>query len=321
MPVSEASELILGTMSRKDKAWDTHRLCADKVQSLYLAAQNDRYAERIQRCGQTLEFAFGTDDKKKIALTLRSAHFCRVRHCPVCQWRRSMKWTAKMFQAMPAVTAAYPTHRWMFLTLTVKNCAIADLRSKLADMNRAFERLTKLRSWPAIGWVKSVEVTRSETGEAHPHLHVLMLVPPGYFTGKGYIKQETWREAWKKCLRSDYLPVVNVKSIRAKNAPSDAQKEGTDSAIARAICETLKYAVKEADLVADADWLNQLTTQLHKTKAVSIGGILKGYMKDEREDDDLIHLDENGITVDAEEDPSIWFGWREAISHYVKVER
>jgi plasmid rolling circle replication initiator protein Rep len=209
----------------------------------------------------------------------------------------------------------------MFLTLTVKNCAIADLRSTLSYMNLAFKRLTDLKSWPAIGWVKSVEVTRSEVGEAHPHLHVLMLVPPGYFTGKGYIKQETWRETWQRCLRSDYLPVVNVKSVRAKNAPPSAEKEGTDSAITKAICETLKYTVKEADLVADADWLNQLTTQLHKTRAVAIGGILKGYMKDERDDDDLIHLDENGITVDDEKDTSVWFGWKEAISHYVKVER
>lgn len=321
MPLTEASDLILGTISPKDKPWDTHRLSADKVQSLYVAAKHDRYAERIQRCGQTLEFAFRTDDEAQIALTLRNAHFCRVRHCPVCQWRRSMKWTAKMFQTMPTVTAAYPTYRWMFLTLTVKNCAIAELRSTLADMNRAFERLTKLRSWPAVGWVKSVEVTRSETGEAHPHLHVLMLVPPGYFTGKGYIKQETWRETWKRCLRSDYLPVVNVKSVRAKNAPPGAEKEGTDSAIAKAICETLKYTVKESDLVADASWLAQLTTQLHNTRAVSIGGILKGYMKDEREDDNLIHLDENGTTIDDEKDPSVWFGWRETISHYVKVEK
>jgi len=148
-----------------------------------------------------------------------------------------------------------------------------------------------------------------------------MLVPPGYFTGKGYIKQETWRETWKRCLRSDYLPVVNVKSVRAKNAPPGAEKEGTDSAIAKAICETLKYTVKESDLVADASWLAQLTTQLHNTRAVSIGGILKGYMKDEREDDNLIHLDENGTTIDDEKDPSVWFGWRETISHYVKVEK
>ncbi|WP_170869787.1 protein rep, partial [Shigella sonnei] len=25
-------------------------------------------------------------------LRLREAHFCRVRHCPVCQWRRSLMW-------------------------------------------------------------------------------------------------------------------------------------------------------------------------------------------------------------------------------------
>lgn len=350
MPPDETRELILGTISPKDKPWDNHRLFADKVQSLYLAAENDKYADRMTRCAKLLEFAFKTGNDATIALTLRTAHFCRVRHCPVCQWRRSMKWTARMFQALPAINEAYPKHRWMFLTLTVKNCPIEELRSQLSDMNKAFKRLTQLQSWPATGWVKSIEVTRSEAGEAHPHFHVLMLVPAGYFTGKGYVKQETWRQTWQECLRVNYLPVVNVKAVKAKKAASEAThpdreqsptqaeigfspesctrsdtatepKIAIEPGIARAICETLKYSVKESDLAIDSNWLSQLTSQLNGTKAVSVGGELKRFLREEKDNDDLVHIDENGITTDDEKDPSIWFGWREAIKHYAKTER
>ncbi|MGZ7278142.1 protein rep, partial [Streptococcus pyogenes] len=71
-------------------------------------------------------------------MRLRSAEFCRVRHCPVCQWRRSLMWQARFYQALPRIVADYPDSRWMFLTLTVRNCDIADLAETLTAMNAAF---------------------------------------------------------------------------------------------------------------------------------------------------------------------------------------
>ena len=50
---------------------------------------------------------------------------------------------------------------------------------------------------------------------AHPHFHALLLVKPSYFKGQGYIKQGDWTEMWRKALRADYLPSVNVKAVKA----------------------------------------------------------------------------------------------------------
>jgi len=317
MPVLTGDNDYLSDLSPKDKPWDSHRAIADTVQNLYRSARLDKYADRIQTCGKLLEFALRSDEQGDVAIKLQSAHFCRVRHCPVCQWRRSMKWQAKMFTAMPEINKAYPTHRWLFVTLTVKNCTIADLRNTVLEMNKGFARLSKLVKFPAIGWIKSVEVTRNpETGEAHPHFHCLMLVPSGYF-GKSYIKQEDWRLLWKRSMRLAYLPVVNIKAVKPKkNKLTDEVDD-----IGQAIVETLKYSVKETDLVADENWLAQLTVQLHQTRAIAIGGVLKNFLKEESDDDDLIHVDGENEVETIDESIKIFFGWREVVKRYKKENR
>lgn len=313
MPDTTGDSEYLSDLSAKDKPWDTHRAIADTVQSLYRSAKCDSYADRIQTCGKVLEYALNSNDEGDVAFKLQSSHFCRVRHCPVCQWRRAMKWQAKMFQAMPAIGETYKTHRWLFVTLTVRNCDLVDLRSTVKDMNKAFARLSQLKRFPAIGWIKSVEVTRNaETGQAHPHFHCLMLVPPSYF-GKSYIKQEEWRELWQRSLRCDYLPVVNIKAVKPRR-----NQEGEDD-LGAAIVETLKYSVKESDLVADENWLVELTNQLHQTRAIAIGGVLKDFLKEEKEDDDLLHVDEEKEDVQTDDGFRMFFGWREAMKRYRKM--
>ena len=148
-------------------------------------------------------------------------------------------------------------------------------------MNAAWRRLVLLKRWPAVGFVRAVEVTRNkETNEAHPHFHVLLMVPSTYF-GRGYIKQEDWRSLWQRALRVDYLPVVNVKAVKGKSGKTDD--------LALGLLETLKYQTKPQDLVdAGAAWLAELTHQLHKTRGVSVGGILKQYIAQE-EPEDLIN--------------------------------
>lgn len=220
-------------------------------------------------------------------------------------------WRARFFQAVPRVREAYPTARWVFLTLTVRNCSLHELRSTLKLMNDAWKRLIQKRGFPGIGFVRSTEVTRSSLGEAHPHFHVLMLVPASYFS-TGYIRKEKWRELWKDALRANYLPVVHITTVKPKK---DAPVE-TD-AIALAVLETLKYGVKEDDLMSDAMWLQELTRQLHKTRAVSVGGVMKDFLAEE-EPEDLIHAegeDESNGTL------NIWFGWREMVKRYSKQER
>jgi plasmid rolling circle replication initiator protein Rep len=264
-------KFYLTDFSLVDKPWDRHRNCADQVADLYSEADVDSYSTRINRCAQILLFGSPLDVQGQRKIRLKSAFFCRVRNCPVCQWRRSLMWKARLGQALPLIERDYPKIRWLHLTLTVRNCLITDLRDTLKSMNSAWQRLTQLKKFPAIGFFKSLEVTRGKDGSAHPHFHILLMVPNSYFQGANYIKQDKWIQMWKKALRIDYDPGAHIQAIKVL---------GNNDNILDAVKEVAKYTVKGDDLIVDNEWLAEYTKQVHKTRAISLGGILKTYLSD-----------------------------------------
>lgn len=294
----------LSDLSSKDKPWDKHRGNADRVQHHYWnSAEFKAYAQRVSECAQLLEFnPTAPDENGERKLKLSSARFCRVRHCPVCQWRRSLMWKAKAYKVLPKIVEKYPKHRWLFMTLTVRNCRITELRDTLQHMNKSFRKMTRRKTWPATGWLRSVEVTRGRDGSAHPHFHCLLMVKSSYFT-HGYIKQAEWVETWRSCLKVDYNPVMNIQAIRKKSQPMQL------------VPELLKYCTKESDLVADQGWFLELTRQMHKLQCIATGGVLKQYLRElEQEPDDLIG--ESDEPEQADEDFSLYFGWRRSEKRY-----
>ncbi len=305
-PSQNKQDVNLSDLSEKDKPWDKHRANSDRVAGYYHGTKYNGYANRIDDCSKLLDFKLSPCyEDGVLKLKLIAAKFCRVRHCPVCQWRRSLMWKAKAYQFLPKVVHDYPKYRWLFLTLTVKNCPIHDLRATLNLMNKAFTRLTQLKRWPASGWIKSTEVTKGKDGNAHPHFHCLLMVPPSYFSGQDYLSQNAWVELWEKSARLDYKPVCHVRAIAKHHDPKVL------------IPEILKYQVKESDLVSDRAWFLELTKQLHKTRAVAVGGVLREYMKElEQEPDDLIGEDNES----SPDEGHLSFSWRTEKKKYKLVD-
>ena len=306
-PISDGTSITdslnLSDLSSRDKPWDKHRANADKVSSHYEGSEFQDYSDRIYYCSEFLDFRLVPEESEgTLKLKLNTARFCRVRHCPVCQWRRSLMWKAKAYKILPKIVAEYPTYRWLFVTLTLRNCPIEDLRATLTDMHEAFKRMTKLKKFPALGWIKSTEVTRGKDGTAHPHFHCLLMVQPSYF-GANYMKQAEWVEMWKKSLRVDYKPVLDVQAIKKDKQPSTL------------VPELLKYCTKESDLTADRDWFLELTRQMHKMRTISTGGVLKNYLRElEQEPEDLIGKDNEG-EGDLDEG-HLYFTWRRKQKKY-----
>ncbi|MFN6470824.1 MAG: protein rep [Nostoc sp. SerVER01] len=298
--------LSLSNVAPIGKTWDKHRANADKVFQYYAKADEhclQQYAQRVKICSELLEFQLLPEESEGILnLKLSDARFCRVRHCPVCQWRRSLMWKARAYKILPQVVTDYPKYRWLFVTLTVKNCQIQELRENLDSINKAFKRLTELKVWPAKGWVKSIEVTKAKNGiSAHPHLHILAMVPPSYFS-HGYLSHAKWVALWQQCLRIDYQPVIHISAIAKHHNPS------------LLIPEILKYQVKESDLVGDREWFLELTRQLHKSRAIAVGGILRHYMRElEEKNQDLINESEETDEVDGE---SLFFRWERKLQRF-----
>jgi len=96
------------------------------------------------------------------------------------------------------------------------------------------------------------------------------MVEPNYFS-RNYINQKQWIEMWRKALRADYDPTAHIQSIK--------DISGNDNLL-NAVKEVAKYTVKGDDLIAESGWLEELTRQVHKVRAVSLGGVIKQYLSD-----------------------------------------
>lgn len=330
----QATELsYLTELSPRDKPWDKRKAQADCYQTLYLDTSYHKRAERIANCSSRLVFKTGLQDNKRRRYKLKTAMFCRVPHCPICQSRRALKWNSKTRQIMPRVLEAYPKSRFIMLTLTVPNCDLTDLRSTLGEMNKAWRNLIRRKELKIQGWIRTTEVTRADDDKAHPHYHALLMVPPSYFTGANYITQERWTELWASSLKTGEFRKVDVRAVKPKKGALNASET---EAILSATVEVIKYAVKPSDNLIDEhdtqrpgqrvrmsnqDWLVGLTDQLHKTRLIATGGVLKDYFKeleDERKEanQDLIHIRENALAEPDSDEPDKVFDWYQGVKRY-----
>ena len=221
-------------------------------------------------------------------------------------------WQARFLKALPSIEQAHPTARWLFITLTVRNCMVTDLRRTIQDMNKAWHRLVQRKEFDVVqGWIRTTEVTRGRDDSAHPHFHVLMMVKPSYF-GKNYVTQRRWAELWQDCARLDYTPIVHVKAVKPKLGVGSLDQ----LPLRRAISETLKYSVKPQDM--SDDWLIQLTRQVYHLRFIASGGILKNVLREgEEKEEDLLLADDPDGSSDASE-PDVYFRWNRTIRRYVK---
>lgn len=337
---------FLRVISPQDKPWDDHKYISEEVSEILDQGlpHHQRQAARMRQCAQSLEFGWVIEETETglLRLKLKAARFCRVRHCPICQWRRALMWVARFYHRFPKIYADHPELRYVLITLTVRNCAVSELRDTIRDMNAGWQRLTQRKSWPAVGFVRSLEITRGRDGKAHPHFHCLLAVPPGYF-GKAYISTAKWAAMWQEALRVDYTPICDVRAVKPKpweklrresplgvqevmldeirtevlhqadsgirsyDAWHDAIKPTACEMVLSAITEVIKYAVKPSDMIADQLWLLDLADQLWNSRAVALGGLFREYLSDE-EPENLVSEDGEGL----QKNPGcVHFGWRE----------
>lgn len=154
-----------------------------------------------------------------------------------------------------------------------------------------------------VGFMRATEVTVNKIDNSYnQHMHVLVCVESKYFRGTiNYISQKQWTAFWKRAMKLDYDPVVDVRAIKPKN------KQKTD--IQSAIDETAKYPVKDTDFMTDDEEKNlqrlaDLEEGLHRKRLISYGGLLKEIHKelnlDDAEDGDLIHTDDEQEKADED---------------------
>lgn len=303
----------------KDRQWRER-----KLRNIELASQLEilgyRNFDRVYQCAETLKFVEQMDGTKK----LYQSYFCKNKLCALCNWRRSMKYS---YQASKIVEEAMRRHskaRFLFLTLTVRNITGQELNQAMKDILIGFNRLFKYKKVDRnmIGFLRATEVTYSkELDSYHPHLHVLLMVKPGYFRSKDdYLTQEEWTALWRKAMKLDYTPVVDIRAVKADKGKG----------LKGAILETAKYPVKPFDVIDEkTDFTAQeklqivddMLTGLHRKRQIGFGKLFKDIKKelelDDLEDGNLVKTGDNTESRSTgREIVAIW-NW-ERKNYYIK---
>lgn len=305
---------------------------------LLLVAKNDQdeeskeifkeTAHKVRQCGNYLEFAKEPDGKH---MKLFKAFFCKDRLCAMCQWRKELKVTYQMRKVIEQALITYPTGRFLFLTLTVRNVKGDNLRSTLQSMNKGFRRMMNWKKvkTDVLGFIRSAEVTVNQKDLMyHPHLHVLLFVRASYFKGGHYFNHNEWQAMWKKAMNLDYDPMVNIQVIK----PNKKRKDG--ESILSAVAEVGKYQVKPTSYLSedkpkDAIIIKTLETELKQSRMATYGLVLKDIKKRLFEDNDdpdsknadLVHVDgddNDDVKATAE---IVTACWNAKIKNYVVLEK
>lgn len=285
----------------KERPWKLHKKENLRLVELYKKARikdinliSDSRLFDLEHCGDTLTFLQNAEGKKK----LKTANFCRVRLCPMCQWRRSLKMFSQVKKITDKILENDKSTRFIFGTFTIKNTDAENLEACINTLNKKFKYLVDQKKTfaPAkklkqnlLGYLKAVEVTyNSKDKTYHPHLHVIFAVKSTFFkNSSNYMTKKEWIELWQKALGVDYKPQTDIRAI----------KSGT----AKAVAEVAKYPVKTASILKLNDdeaveVLKTLTLSLNKKRFVAYGGIFKTVkqelkLQDVETDKDLVNTD------------------------------
>lgn len=302
-----------------------------------------RYAERILMCCPELHLRTVSERNtgNTVAFSVDHVRWCRVRLCPCCCWAKSGKLRARLFKVVPRIVDLYG-YKFLLVTLTCKNCHQDNSRETIDLLNNGWRTFTNRRTFPAIGYFKSLEVTmpydiyyrgkfikrmgekvyqqwlydnknqldfnqidKRPTDECNWHLHCLLVVPPSYF-GRNYWNHETWVENWQESAKLSYRPVVEVHQVKSRMDKHQSLED--------AILEVSKYTSKPQDLVSSSDWTIALTDQIKGVKSFSVGGVFREFIRQA----DLDRLEDTGRFGDEskQEGKLVCFTWNDDESIY-----
>lgn len=279
----------------------------------------------MQQCTNYLVFGdYADTETGEVKRRLAAAQFCRDRLCPMCSWRKSLVMFSQISRALSWIDEQHPGLVPIFLTLTVKNCSAKELDKTLTKLLKSFSKIFtssgRRKPWRvSVGWFRAVEITyNAKTDEWHPHIHVIVLVEPDYFTDKSkYLDHDAWVAEWRWALGADYDPSVDVRTIKG-------QRE-------KAVAEVAKYTVKPGEWINldDADGTDArvelLARVLKGRRLTAMGGIMKeakaALKLEDVEQADLVLTDNEKAEMRGEVLVALTrFDWQIGLTNYIQTE-
>lgn len=248
----------------------------------------ERRADRMAHCSDVLEYKYCTDCDK---LQVVRANLCRDRFCSVCQWRLALQRYAAMSRILDGIGNGYPEASYSLVTLTVRNCAPAELAKTVERINAAWHLCSNQRHIKSIimGYAKSLELTYNRrTRTLHPHAHIIIMWADKEAQAHAGALVEAWLRACDKHSLTANIAAQNAQEIQAEEGDS----------LRGAILETYKYAVKSKEVISmPQDVMAEVVKQWANKRLVSYGGKIKEYAKLTEAECDVITDDNLEIDV------------------------
>lgn len=265
----------ISATEQASRKWSTKKSASTRVAAaLARAAQThiegahtlDRRATIMAACSDRIVYHYCPECG---AYHIAGTWLCRDKLCPLCQWRLTVQRYANMMQTMCALINMDAYLNVAMLTLTVRNCAPAELAKTLDMMQSGWAKLYKRRPVQAAisGYARTLEITYNPvTGTYHPHYHVLLI----YRDRDTYISQSDWAEWWSSSLDVGYGAIVDIRKAYTQDDADDADK------YIHAIAECSKY-VTTVDIHAGVspEALTHLALALSGRRTIYYGGCIK----------------------------------------------
>lgn len=247
----------------------------------------------IANCARRLNLEFELENDQLGTPRIVNGLLCNRRLCPFCEWRRARTWRARLIKGLEAYHLDHMKSTAVFLTLTVKNCQIYELRNTIQHMHASFKRLTLIKGFPGQAWFRRTEVTVNKGlslggpllgSSLHPHIHALLLVRPSYWS-RDYWPQLKWQQEWQMAARLDYSPVVDIRKAKAKRGSSHSRQNiGIEP-----ILEAAKYTTKATDLLHLDGLLPAFNAEMKNLRLYGVSGQLRHYFNMQQPDlEDLL---------------------------------
>jgi hypothetical protein len=236
------------------EAWNTRGALAHGAAEILAGSENPTLQARARRLTSCASFlrvsAYGR---------LSPAYACGDPICPCCGGRRD-RISHKYIDGLPNVLAAHDGDM-VSACFTVQNVAAGNLRLETKRINTTFTdhflRCLKYQLKAAPSYIKKVEVTRADDGDAHPHIHAMLALPRGWTDAHSLLGM------WQRAGKLRYTPDVYSRNV----PPAEAARE-------------LRYILKQLirvdpEMLNDPGFILAAATGMSGVRTTSAGGLFR----------------------------------------------
>lgn len=197
--------------------------------------------------------------KSKELYICQKRHWCKVKLCPVCEFRKQVRFYENINKILNDMNKEYD---FRFLTLTIKGCENYELVDKIADIMSSWNKLLDdNRMKEAVkGYYRWIDIAYDKNNKIyHPHLHIIM--------AGDFIDKKELQNLWKKEMRLNYEPNIKI------------QKMTNIQSLSKYIIKKKRDYIIPDNNSAMKDAVKTLDSVLESCCIRNYGGIMKNYIK------------------------------------------